>query len=74
MRGRRRAREIFHECRDGFGRAALRQRSRLIDRISLQRSGQRASHGDALRDFGKVEEAQLDLALGDESAANCSAA
>jgi len=44
-------------------RAALRQHRRLIDRIALQRAGQRASHGDALRDFREVEEAQLDLTL-----------
>ena len=67
----RRAREIFHECRDGSGCTALRQHSRLIDRIPPQRAGQRASHGDALRDFGEVEEAQLDLAPGDQFAANC---
>jgi hypothetical protein len=71
MCGSRRAREIFHECRDGFGRAALRQHGRLIDRIALQRAGQRASHGDTLWDFGEVEESQLDLALSDQFAAKC---
>jgi hypothetical protein len=71
IRGSRRAREIFHECRGGLVRAALRQHGRLIDRIALQRAGQRASHDDALRDFGEVEEAQLDLTLGDQFAADC---
>src|SRR5260221_10055294 len=71
IRGGRRAREIFHECRDGLVRAALRQHGRLIDRIALQRTGQRASQGDTLWDFGEVEEAQLDLTLGDQFAADC---
>src|SRR5262249_12025740 len=71
MRGSRRARKIFHECRGGSVHAALRQHGRLIERVALQRAGQRASHGDALRDFGEVEEAQINLTLSDQFAADC---
>src|SRR5262249_34633503 len=38
---------------------------------SYKGAGQRASHGDTLRDFGEVEEAQLDLAFSDQFAAEC---
>jgi len=71
MRGSRRARKIFHERSASLIPAALRQHGRLIEHIALQWAGQGTGDGHALRDFGEVEEAHLDLALGDQFAAAC---